>query len=271
MNILYSLLLVGFLLLTGCSNASQPIDPIPLYETFKIQSQHVGEERTINIWTPENYKSNKDSLMVLYMPDGGIKEDFPHIANTLNKLVREKKISPLILVGIENTQRKKDLTGPTTSENDKEIAPVNGGSEQFRKFISEELIPEINKRYRTTNKKGIIGESLAGLFVTETFLLKPETFDFYMAFDPSLWWNDQYLIKSANEHLNKFPNDNKTFWFAGSNAKDISENVKNLSEILKTKKSESIKWEYSNEKKEKHHTIFRATKEKAMIWTLNNL
>lgn len=271
MKSLYYILLTGILFLTSCSNASQPNDPIPEHETFTIQSKQVGEERTINVWTPEDYKSNMDSLTVLYMPDGGIKEDFPHIANTLNDLIKANKIPPVILVGIENTQRRKDLTGPTTVEKDKEIAPIVSGSEQFRAFINDELIPEINKRYRTTIQKGIIGESLAGLFVTETFLLKPEMFDFYIAFDPSLWWNDKYLIKTANEHLDKFPDTKKTFWFAGSGAKDISATVGKLSDILKTKKSQNIKWEYSNEKKEKHNTIFRATKEKAITWTLNNI
>lgn len=269
MKFIYHNLLFILVTFISCSNASQPNDPIPEHETFTIQSKQVGEERTINVWTPQDYKSNMDSLTVLYMPDGGIKEDFPHIANTLNDLIKANKIPPVILVGIENTQRRKDLTGPTTVEKDKEIAPVVSGSEQFRAFINDELIPEINNRYRTTNKKGIIGESLAGLFVTETFLLKPEMFGFYIAFDPSLWWNDKYLVKTANEHLEKFPDTKKIFWFAGSGAKDISATVGKLSDILKTKNSENIKWEYSNEKKEKHHTIFRATKEKAIIWTLN--
>src|SRR5690554_2482029 len=271
MKKLYYILLTGILFLTSCSNASQPNDPIPEHESFTIQSEQVEEERTINIWTPEDYQSRTDSLMVLYMPDGGIKEDFPHIANTLSDLIKANKIAPVILVGIENTQRRKDLTGPTTVEKDKEIAPIVSGSAQFRAFINEELIPEINNRYRTTDKKGMIGESLAGLFVTETFLLTPEMFDFYIAFDPALWWNDKYLIKTANDHLDKFPDTKKTFWFAGSGVKEISETVGSLSDVLKTNHSENIKWEYSYEKKEKHHTIFRATKEKAITWTLNNI
>lgn len=271
MRMYYYTFLTGIIFLTSCSNTPQPSDPIPEYETFTIQSEQVGELRTINVWTPQEYKSSTDSLTVLYMPDGGIKEDFPHIANTLNDLINAKKIQPVILVGIENTQRRKDLTGPTIVEKDKEIAPVVSGSEQFRAFINDELITDINKRYRTTDKKGIIGESLAGLFVTETFLLAPEMFDFYIAFDPSLWWNDKYLLKTATEHLNKFPDTQKTLWFAGSGAKDILAAARKLSDILETKNSENIKWKYSDEPKEKHHTIFRATKEKAIIWTLNNI
>lgn len=205
------------------------------------------------------------------MPDGGIGEDFPHIANTLSELVDSAKILPIILVGIENTERRRDLTGTTSVKEDKEIAPVVGGSEAFRIFINDELVHEITNRYRTTAVKGIIGESLAGLFVTETFLLRPEMFDFYIAFDPSLWWNDEYLIKTGSEHLSKFPSRQKTFWFASSQNKTIAETVDKLAIALENNKSPFITWQYTQEKKELHHTIFRATKVKALIWTLNNL
>jgi len=216
-TIYYNLFLI-FLIISNHSNAQQYNDTIPKHETFTIQSTNLQELRTINVWTPLEYETNLDSLPVLYMPDGGIEEDFPHIANTLAELIKNKKIEPIILVGIENTQRRRDLTGITNVEKDKEIAPVVGGSENFRSFISDELFFEINKRYRTTNKKGIIGESLAGLFIIETFFMKPDLFDYYIAFDPSLWWNNKYLIKSAKEHLDKFPKDEKRIWFAGSSA-----------------------------------------------------
>lgn len=269
MKNIYLALLTVILFLTSCSNASQPNDPIPEHETFKIQSQQIGEERTINIWTPEDYKMTSDSLPVMYMADGGVKEDFPHIANTLAELIKEKKIKPLILVGIENTQRRRDLTGFTEVEKDKEIAPVVGGSEKFRAFIKDELFPEINKKYRTTNEKSIIGESASGLFVMETFFLTPEMFDNYIAFDPSLWWNNHYLVRTSKEHLMKFPTTEKRVWFAGSNAEDISPYTKELASIFKTGNYPNIKWNFSDEPKEKHNTIFRATKEKAIVWTLN--
>jgi predicted alpha/beta superfamily hydrolase len=268
MKLLYYVLLTGIMFLTNCS-ASQPNDPIPEHETFTIQSKQVGEERIINVWTPTNYKTSSDSLPVMYMADGGIKEDFPHIANTLDKLIKEGKIKPLILVGIENTQRRRDLTGFTEVAKDKEIAPVVGGSEKFRVFIKEELFPEINKRYRTTAEKSIIGESASGLFVMETFFLTPEMFDNYIAFDPSLWWNNHYLVRTAKEHLAKLPTTEKRLWFAGSSATDIYPYTQELANILKTTILPNLKWKYSDEPKEKHNTIFRATKEKAIIWTLN--
>ncbi|MGC4041823.1 MAG: alpha/beta hydrolase-fold protein [Flavobacterium sp.] len=269
MKSIYSLLFFILITFTNCSNNSQPNDPIPKHESFTIQSKHVGEKRTINVWVPESYEKSPDSLPVMYMADGGIKEDFPHIANTLAELIQQKKIKPLILVGIENTERRRDLTGFTEIAKDKEIAPVVGGSGKFREFIREELFPQINKKYRTTNEKSIIGESASGLFVVETFFLNPEMFDNYIAFDPSLWWNDHYLVKTAKEHLAGFPMTEKRIWFACSDTEDIAPFTKELAGIFKTENLPNLQWHFSDEPKEKHATIFRATKEKAIIWTLN--
>lgn len=264
-------LLTGIGLISSCNTTPTHSDPIPEHETFTIESEQLNELRTINIWTPATYASGSDSLIVLYMPDGGIQEDFPHIANTLNAMIEAQKIPPVILVGIENTQRRKDLSGPTVVESDKEIAPEVGGSASFRKFIESELIPAINKRYRINGQKGIIGESLAGLFVTETFIVRPDLFDFYIAFDPSLWWNDRYLIKNGGTMLQSFSDNPKVFWFGGSGAEDISKNVGDFSDMLKAQNVPGLTWHYSDEKKESHSTIFRAAKEKALEWTFSNL
>jgi len=270
MNILRAIPFYLFLFFTQAScQGAQNQDTVSMHDTFKIASRAVGETRTINVWTPEEYTKNTDSLPVLYMLDGGTKEDFPHIANTLSELIKARKVQPILLVGIENTQRRRDLTGHTQTAKDKEIAPVVGGSAKFRTFVNDELFAEISKRYRTTAEKGIMGESLAGLFVVETFLLHPEMFDFYIAFDPSLWWNDKHLVKTAKEHLAKFPTTEKRFWFAGSDAEEIHIGTRMLSEKLKSENIKNLKWNYSDEPGEQHNTIFRATKAKALEWSLN--
>lgn len=268
MKILFNCLSI-FLLFLNCPVQSQPADIIPEHQSFIIDSKELKEQRVINVWLPEDYDSSETKYPVLYMPDGGIQEDFPHIANTLSELIQNKKIPPFILVGIENTERRRDLSPPTKVEKDKEIAPVVGGSAVFRAFVQNELIPEINAKYRTTNEKGIIGESLAGLFIVETLMIQPDLFDYYIAMDPSLWWNDHNLVKTAKEKLTKFPTETKRFWFAGSKTKDINKFTNSLFQTLKSDAPKSLIWSYSDEPKEKHSTIYRATKEKAIIWTLN--
>jgi predicted alpha/beta superfamily hydrolase len=244
------------------------VDPIPAYEILKIDLKILNETRVITIWTPPSYAKSDNSFPVLYMPDGGIGEDFPHIANTISVLIDKGKITPLILVGIENTDRHRDLTGPSTVEAEAEIAPLSDGSSEFRKFIRTELFPEIESRYRVNNKKAIVGESLAGLFIVETFFLEPEMFDIYLAMDPAIYWNDHDLVRKAAERLNSFPDRPVKLWFAGSDAWDIAEYTDKLAEIFKKEAPEQVTWSYLPQPKEHHNTIFRATKEKAFLWGL---
>ena len=268
-KIIYLLLFAIFTL--SYNNLLSQHDTIPLHDNFSIYSEYVNETRVINVWTPPNYKQSTEKFPVLYMPDGGIKEDFPHIANTIAKLVESKKIPPIILVGIENTERGRDLTGFSKVKSNEKYCPLTDGAKNFRDFIVKELTPKIDKEYRTMPKKGIIGESLAGLFVMETFLTNPEAFDFYIAMDPSLWWNKHYLIKSAETFLEKFPDKDTKLWFAGSDAKDISPYTKTLAKKLENNAPNKLVWKYSDEPNEHHNTIFRATKEKALIWIFKNI
>ncbi|WP_149915700.1 alpha/beta hydrolase [Sphingobacterium cavernae] len=266
----FYLFLFSVLIFASSCRNSPAQDPVPAHDSLRVQSIILGEERIINVWLPDQYKSGTDSLPIMYMADGGVKEDFPHIANTLEKLINENKIVPMILVGIENTQRRRDLTPVTEVAKDKEIAAKVGGSSKFREFIKEELFPEIEGRYRTTSERSIIGESLSGLFVMETFFLYPDLFTNYVAFDPSLWWNNHYLNRTVQEHLEGFPTDKKRLWFAGSDATDINQYTKELATILTSTSPSNLKWAYSDEPNEKHHTIFRATKEKALIWAFGD-
>jgi hypothetical protein len=76
---------------------------------------------------------------VLYMPDGGLQEDFPHVATTVDTAIRAGEMRPLIVVGIENTERRRGMTGPTQVDEDRKIAPRVGGSAAFRGFIRDEV------------------------------------------------------------------------------------------------------------------------------------
>lgn len=249
----------------GQSVSSSNDKPMPLVigETFTINSKVLNETRRINAYLPPAYtESSKTRLPVLYMPDGGIAEDFLHVAGLVQVLAGNGTMRPFILVGIENTERRRDLTGPTKNENDKKIAARVGGSAAFRKFIRDELIPQIKMRYRTTDETAIVGESLAGLFVIETFLLEPDLFDTYIAFDPSLWWNDHKLIEGAAERLRARPGLEKMLYFASS-GEDTAEITQRFAEILGKNAPAGIGWHYEKLPDEKHSTIYHPAALKA--------
>lgn len=231
-----------------------PAEPLTIGETFTLESKALGETRSINIYRPPGQVNA--SLPVLYMPDGGIGEDFLHIAGLVQVLVGNGTMRPFMLVGIENTERRRDMTGPTTIAEDKKIAPRVGGSADFRRFIRDELMPHIKARYLTNGETAIVGESLAGLFIVETFLLEPELFDTYIAFDPSLWWNEANLLKVANEKLRARGKKNNMLWLASSSEPELAALTKRFADVLAANQSATLRWRYEPMPSETHATIY---------------
>ena len=220
-------LLLAFVLLLALGQraaAQSPTEqPLCIGQTFTLASKVLGETRRLNVYLPAGYaESATQRLPVLYMPDGGLGEDFLHVAGLVQVLVGNSSMRPFILVGIENTQRRRDLTGPTTSAEDRKIAPRVGGSAAFRQFIRQELMPEVRRRYRTTAETAIVGESLAGLFVVETLVLEPALFDTYLAFDPSLWWNNGQLARQAPAQLQAYTGPPRLVYLATSSQGDTT-------------------------------------------------
>jgi predicted alpha/beta superfamily hydrolase len=225
-------------------------------ETFTIQSEVLREKRTINVYRPAAYgRAADEPLPVLYMPDGGVAEDFVHIAGLVQVLVGNGTMRPFLLVGIENTERRRDLTGPTGSAEDRKIAPRVGGSAKFRAFVRDELMPAIEQRYRTTKERAIVGESLAGLFVAETLVLEPELFDTYIAFDPSLWWNDGNLIVEAAKRIATKPLQGKTLFVATSADADLAM-TRRFMNAFGASHAARLTWRLESMPKEKHSTIY---------------
>jgi predicted alpha/beta superfamily hydrolase len=240
-------------------------DTIPKYEAFMIASHGLAERRTINVYTPAEYRTAHRAFPVLYMLDGGLAEDFPHIVTTVDSLIRLTRIGPIIVVGIENTERRRDLTGPTVVRTDSAIAPRVGGSAAFRQFIRVELIPEVRRRYRCTDETAIVGESLAGLFVVETLLLEPTLFRRYIAFDPSLWWNAGELVRTAERRLGALSDSERSLYLAASNEPVIAQGTAQLAAILKAHAPAGLAWEYEPRPDLEHGTIFRGSAPGAFV------
>ncbi|AHG88163.1 esterase [Gemmatirosa kalamazoonensis] len=244
-----------------------PADPVPAHDTLTVTSRALGEPRRINVHVPPGYAGSAARFPVLYMPDGGVDEDFPHVVNTVDSLAAAGAIRPVIVVGIPNTERRRDLTGPTRVARDSTIAPHVGGSARFRAFVRDELRPAIDARYRTTSERAIVGESLAGLFVVETFLLDPTSFDHYVAFDPSLWWNGGALVDSASARLAAMPAGRRTLFIASSRD-GIDERSTRLESMLRAATPSGLTWVHSPRPSLTHATIFRAVAPSALAAAL---
>jgi hypothetical protein len=248
--------------LSGCAGARSGPTTAPaelvIGRTITIDSRVLGETRRINIYVPPGHEAGGAPLPVLYMPDGGIHEDFHHITGIVQVSTMNGTMRPFIVVGIENTERRRDLTGPTDDPEDRKIAPRVGGSAEFRRFIREELMPEIRQRYRTTEEAAIVGESLAGLFVLETFFREPDLFDTYIAVDPSAWWNRGSLAREAAARLQQSGQPRRTLYVATSDEPEIHRQVQLVTDALRQAAAPDLRWHHEPMLEEHHGTIFHA-------------
>ncbi len=248
----------------SAQSTAGPVERLTVGETFTISSATLRETRRINVYLPPAYTATPEApLPVLYMPDGGIGEDFLHVAGLVQVLTGNGTMRPFILVGIENTERRRDLTGPTENAEDRKIAPRVGGSAAFRTFLRLELMPAIRGRYRTMPETAIVGESLAGLFVVETFFLEPELFDTYIAFDPSLWWNSGELVHRAGERLGTRGQRAQTLYLASSSEPIMERLTLELSRVLTARAPQGLTWHLEPMPAETHATIYHPAALKA--------
>jgi predicted alpha/beta superfamily hydrolase len=142
-----------------------------------------------------------------------------------------------------------------------------GGSAAFRRFLREELVPEVERRYRTTRERGIVGESLAGLFVVETLLTDPSLFTHYVAFDPSLWWNGGALVDSAGAALARGGVGGRTLYMASSKD-DVDDRTAKFAAALRARAPRGLSWVYVPRPDLTHATIFRAVEGAALAAAL---
>ncbi len=241
------------------SRAASAEGPVPPHQTLAVDSRVLEETRRIHVYLPPGYeRSPRIRYPVLYMPDGGLEEDFPHVARDVDTAIRAGEMRPVIVVGIENTERRRDMTGPTEVESDRKIAPRVGGSARFRGFIRDELMPVVRARFRGNGETAIVGESLAGLFVLETFLQEPALFDTYIALSPSLWWNACALVRGAAERLRGRPGSAVTLYFATAGDDGLEASAGDLSAALRAAPQKGLTWHFEAWPHEKHSTIYGA-------------
>lgn len=237
--------------------AQVTVKPLVIGESLEFVSKTMQETRRINVVLPDAYRQDlSKAYPVIYMPDGGLAEDFLHIAGLMQVLIANGSMRPFILVGVENTVRRRDMTGPSESDLDKKAIPNLGGAEMYRRFLITELIPEIEQRYRTTQERALVGESLAGLFTLETLFQIPDVFQSYIAIDPSLWWNDEKLIADFAKKLQSQPRLGKNLFFASSGQMGMATAIQRFAQMLTTSKPDALNWTYEHFAKETHATIY---------------
>lgn len=166
--------------------------------SVKIDSQILVEERTISISLPEEYEASRQIYPVLYVLDAEGKTLFQKCVSTVSDLNAETFIPQMIVVGIWNTNRNRDMIPVAVSHR-----PGSGGSEKFLGFIKDELMPYIKANYRTSDYSILYGMSNSALFAVYALLEKPNTFNATIASSPMIGHCPEYIREKAKAIVKK--------------------------------------------------------------------
>lgn len=234
---------------------NENVKPLIIGEIRTIKSEIIKEERSLNIYLPQNFDKAK-SYPIIYLLDGSMNEDFIHVSGLVQFFNLMYAMPETIVVGIANVDRKRDFTFHTDLKDLQKDYPTTGHSDKFISFLEKELKPYIQSQFKTTDTY-LFGQSLGGLLATEILLNKPELFNNYFIISPSLWWDDESLLKQANQLLSKIQ-DTKKFVYVSVGKGEHKVMVKDAEDFYNIlKKSNKKNWtvEYKMMDLDNHATI----------------
>ena len=146
-KVVIPLLTFGLCMLSSLSSFAQDSgEPITIGKKINIHSKVLNEKRPLLIGLPDNYDVNDESYPVLYLLDGN--GHFHHTTGIVKFLADNGRLPQMIVVGMPNTgDRTHDLTPPIIVSKTNNF-PTAGGADQLLRFMSEELMPYIEKTYQ---------------------------------------------------------------------------------------------------------------------------
>jgi len=235
-------ILLSFLIVVSSFGFAQNRNKIEIGTIDSITSKVLNEERKIWVHIPRSaqYASGfaKQKYPVVYVLDGDAHfSSIVGIIEQLSEINGNTNCPEMIVVGIPNTNRTRDLT-PTHSTTElpfvnKDLSDNSGGGENFALFLEKELLPYIESKYPAAPYKTLIGHSFGGLTVMNILTSHTQLFNAYIAIDPSMWWDHQQFLKETKKKLASKNLSTISLFMAAANT--MGENM----DIIKVRKDTS--------------------------------
>jgi predicted alpha/beta superfamily hydrolase len=241
---------ISLVVLFGSSTlyfAQQQIDYISLGKTVEFTSERLNEKRDILIYTPTGYEESSKEYPTLYITDGA--ENFFMATAIVNFLSRNQKIPQMIVVGIPNVNRNRDLS-PSVIQG----TSNPGGGDIFLTFFEDELIPYLEGTYRTSNYRILFGHSLGGVFANYTLLTRPELFNAFISASPYLMYDNEYVIKEAESKLDNLSNFDRQLFITLGDEPAYHESLNKFTSLLEDN-TNTLRWDYQIYNDEDHGSI----------------
>jgi len=227
---------------------------------FDLHSGILNEDRVCLISIPDSYYDQtnvENKYPILILLDGST--HFKTASGIVNFMSSDRNrnyfMPETIIVAIENVDRERDFT--VTKLKTKRPNRMGGGR-NFLNFIEKELIPFIDKNYRTKPTRTLVGHSLGGLLTLNSYMDKNSIFDAYISIDPSIWWNEE-TMKNKVDSISQISLNKKLYLATANQGEDNYERNKKrhdlLYAIMKEKSDGHLNVEIEYFEKENHRSV----------------
>ena len=230
--------LASSLVLMSLGTAARAEGPIVMGETRRIHSAVLKEDRVYRVSLPESYGWAKDRRYpVLFLLDG--QTHFLHTAGSVGYLAQQGEIPEMIVVAIDSTVRIRDFTQTDWPS----VWVGGGGAGNFKRFLSSELIPDVDKNYRSDGFRVLSGHSAAGQFALYCLTSDPSLFRAYFAISSSLDWDNNLPQRSLEQSLKATRELNAFLYVARSDdsGRPLAD-YERLVETLKANSPQGFRW-----------------------------
>jgi predicted alpha/beta superfamily hydrolase len=221
-----------------------------------IHSNVLNERRSIWVHLPADYRVKDEPYPVLYLLDG--EGHFKYVSELVEYLsgYDRNRTSPMIVVGIVNENRGKDLhlVHPLVNgKKDSSSILTTAGGGKFLQFIQSELVPKIDSCFRTAPYRILMGHSLAGQFALYAKVKAPDLFTGTILISPAIHDGNERLMNDLGGLLKQPEQRSEKIVFTIGN--ENTEKVEQLAEELKTCPRNSVDWKYQYYPDENHFSV----------------
>jgi predicted alpha/beta superfamily hydrolase len=209
--------------------------------THTFKSAVLNEELIVTVQLPKSYQADLDKVYpVIYRLDGA--GNIPLASAVIERLQNDNRAPEVIIVAIKNTNRLRDFY-PTVNKEPQGPVGEGGGAATFLAFFEQELIPLVNKNYRTHDYKVISGASAGGVFALYALQAKPELFQAHIAYSPAVWWNYGASVKSTKSFITKTKElNNYVYINIGEEAGIMRERYNELQQTIQSHKVRGLRF-----------------------------
>lgn len=173
------------------------------FDIHDVHSATLNSNRSVFVSLPRDYAWSTRRYPVLVLLDANDTAQFTAAVANIRFLASRATIPSLIILGVANGKDRTNELTPPARDSTAKLFPTAGGADAYLRFLTDELIPWADERWRTQPMRVLAGHSLGGLFALHAIAKKPDAFRIVIAMSPSIWWNDTTAVEEYAQAITR--------------------------------------------------------------------